>query len=419
MATGKRGKRRALSHVGGEVALVGAPGALREALLFALDVDEREEATLSHVHGFHSYPARLHPHTAARLVEALSKPRDTVLDPFAGSGTVLVEARRLGRRALGVDSNPLAVALAALKTRGISPEEAEELVLAARAVAEHAEARRLSRAGPTKRYPSEDRELFDVHVLLELDGLRDGISELGAGTRLAAAEARRMLELVLSALLTKVSKKAADTSEYREPRRLRAGFTITLFVKKTEELSRRMLEYSRLLPERAPPAAPRVGDARDLRIKTASIDLLVSSPPYPGIYDYLHQHTTRLRWLGFDARRFSRAEIGSRRELGKLDFDTAVARWAKDFALCLTEMSRVLRPRGHAALVVADSVLGNRPLYVDELVARLAPAAQLSVVAIGSQRRPHFHGPTSRAFRSRPRREHVFLLSRREQPRRA
>lgn len=410
-------RRRALSHVGGKVELIGAQGPLRNALLRALDVQSAGDSTLPHVHGFHSYPARLHPDTASRLIEAFSQPGDTVLDPFAGSGTVLVEARRLGRRALGVDSNPLAVELAWLKTRGLTTDEGEDLGAAARTVAEHADARRQARAGPTTRYGREDRELYDVHVLLELDGLRDGIDKLEPGGRLSVSEARRILRLVLSAILTKVGKKAGDASERREARRLRAGFTIELFVRKADELGRRMLEYTECLPERAPPAAPRVGDARDLRVRSASVELVVSSPPYPGVYDYLHQHATRLRWLGLDARRFARAEIGSRRELGGLEGHAALERWENDLATCLGEIRRVLVPAGRAALVIADSAIGGQAVFADELCARLATAARLNVDAIGSQRRPHFHGPSARAFRARPRREHVILLSRRERPR--
>ncbi|HWN71734.1 MAG TPA: hypothetical protein VNM90_29050, partial [Haliangium sp.] len=73
----------------------------------------------------HTYPARLHPALARHLTEALiearaaAAPRQspaTILDPFCGAGTVLVEARHAGARAVGVDANPLAVLVARVKT---------------------------------------------------------------------------------------------------------------------------------------------------------------------------------------------------------------------------------------------------------------------------------------------------------------
>lgn len=40
-----------------------------------------------------------------RIVKMSSDPGDTVLDPFAGSGTTLLAAKRLGRKAIGFDLN--------------------------------------------------------------------------------------------------------------------------------------------------------------------------------------------------------------------------------------------------------------------------------------------------------------------------
>ena len=47
-----------------------------------------------------------------RIVEASSRPGDLVLDPFVGSGTTAVVARRLGRRFLAFESDPDCVRLA-------------------------------------------------------------------------------------------------------------------------------------------------------------------------------------------------------------------------------------------------------------------------------------------------------------------
>ena len=47
-----------------------------------------------------------------RIIKASSNAGDVVLDPFCGSGTSLVSAFRNGRKYIGIDANPDAVALA-------------------------------------------------------------------------------------------------------------------------------------------------------------------------------------------------------------------------------------------------------------------------------------------------------------------
>jgi len=84
--------------------------------------DYRGEFTKHLTHGFHSYPAMMIPQVARRLIENYSKPGDTVLDPFCGSGSVLVEAKVLGRNSWGIDLNRVALLVARAKTTPIDPE---------------------------------------------------------------------------------------------------------------------------------------------------------------------------------------------------------------------------------------------------------------------------------------------------------
>jgi SAM-dependent methyltransferase len=404
-ATTEKRRRRALSHVGGDVRVVGGSAQDRELLAHALTVDPDETATMVHVHGFHSYPARLHPTTARRLIEGFSQLGGRVLDPFCGSGTVLVEARQAARYAFGIDANPLAVELSSLKSRGATPEFVEGLRAAAAGVTAHADARRLAKSGPTRRYGAADREVYDAHVLLELDGLRDGIF------RVEVPELRRALLLVLSAALTKVSKRTGDTAPRTAPKRLAGGFTIRFFETKARDLAERLAAFNALLPPEAPPAKCAVGDARDLsNIQPSSLDLIVSSPPYPGVYDYFDHHELRLRWLGLEEKRFEASEIGARRRLSGIGFDSAVQRWEFEFGSCLDAFRDALAPHGSIALVIADSVLGGRALYADEATRVLASQHGLVLACLASQERPYFHEPTRAAFRTSPRREHVLVL---------
>jgi DNA modification methylase len=167
------------------------------------------------------------------------------------------------------------------------------------------------------------------------------------------------------------------------------------------------------LPQRAPAAAVMHGDARDLRdVKSGTVDLVVTSPPYPGVYDYVIHHQDRLRWLGFDASRFETFEIGARRHARNVSFRPAIQRFKSEMGRSLDEMRRVLVKGGSALIVVADSVLANQPVRADEVLRELAEEVGLAPIAVASQERPHFHAPTQRAFRDAPRREHVALLRR-------
>lgn len=397
-------RRTALSQLGGDIELSGDP-VPAAVLKHAFEVQATETAELRDVHGFHSYPARMHPVTAERLIEGLSGPGETVLDPFCGSATVLVEARRLGRRGLGYDVNPLSRELCWLKTLGASDEWLVELQAEAARVATHADERRKRKAGATRRYSEADRSQFAPHVLLELDGLRDGIQ------RTVSLELRRALLLVLSALLTKVSQKSGDSSENNREKRVAPGFPSRFFVKKTAELCERLAEYRRSLPPNALEATCMLGDARKLpALRAGSVALVVTSPPYPGVYDYLQHHHDRLRWLDLDSAEFAKLEMGSRRELGEVPFGPALNRWERDLGATLSALARGLVPHGKIVLLLADSTLAGKALFAERVVDKLAPAAGLALRARASQSRPHFHAGSRDAFAQRGRREHLLLL---------
>ena len=71
-------------------------------------------------HGFYRYPARFGETFVREAVLNFSSEGDTVLDPFCGGGTTLVEALSLGRRAIGSDLSELAIEIARYKTTPLS-----------------------------------------------------------------------------------------------------------------------------------------------------------------------------------------------------------------------------------------------------------------------------------------------------------
>jgi methylase of polypeptide subunit release factors len=417
-------RRRSLTHIGGAVQTTGQRD-VAEILGAALDVapaqepkgdqrgaadsrDDRDDPDRAHVHGFHAYPARMHPATAARLVRGLSGEGATVLDPFCGSGTVLVEGMIAGRRMIGTDLNPIAVRLASLKTSPRTATERDLLVAMARGVSTFANERRLRRAGATRRYPPEDVATFEPHVLLELDSLRAGIHDV------ADERVREALQMSLSAILVKVSRKASDTAMHETKRRIAAGYPSRLLVKKAEELARRFAALEALLPPGARRARVTLDDATRLEsVAAATVDAVVTSPPYVATYDYLAHHALRMRWLGLDASAFGAGETGSRRRYAPLDASQARSAWTRELTAILRSMARACRKGGRVALLIADSAVQDQALRADALIATIAPGVGLEVLARATQTRPHFHGATARAFEHVPRAEHAIALEKR------
>jgi 16S rRNA G966 N2-methylase RsmD len=67
-------------------------------------------------HYLFRYPAKFHPPVIRELIRSYSSPGDRILDPFCGSGTLLIEAAVAGRHAVGTDIDPVAVFVSKVKT---------------------------------------------------------------------------------------------------------------------------------------------------------------------------------------------------------------------------------------------------------------------------------------------------------------
>src|SRR5438067_1142276 len=94
-------------------------------------------------HSLHRIAGRictLPPRLARHLITNYSRPRDIVLDPFCGKGTVPLEACLLGRRGLGTDASPEATTLTTATVRAPRLSAVEEFI-----VSLAAEAHRIAR----------------------------------------------------------------------------------------------------------------------------------------------------------------------------------------------------------------------------------------------------------------------------------
>jgi len=98
--------------------------------------DFRGENTKQYTHGFHSYPAMMIPQIAERLIKENIGNGEVIMDPFCGSGTVLVESMKANLKSYGIDINPLAILISKVKTTPIDPDKllriSKELIMKCR-----------------------------------------------------------------------------------------------------------------------------------------------------------------------------------------------------------------------------------------------------------------------------------------------
>lgn len=91
------------------------------------DLPEKERT--KHVHRLHPYLGKFVPQLAEVLLRKYFAPGQTVLDPFCGSGTTLVQANELGIHAVGYDVSAFNVLLCRVKTDRYTQEQVRNEVL--------------------------------------------------------------------------------------------------------------------------------------------------------------------------------------------------------------------------------------------------------------------------------------------------
>ena len=260
------------------------------------DLPERERT--KHVHRLHPYLGKFIPQLVEVLLDRYFAPGQRVLDPFAGSGTTLVQALESGLDATGVDVAAFNCLLMRVKTARY-----DELLL--------------------------ESELRDAcRRLLACEAMSQGQS-LGRGyvgqwfAPQAAAELLFWRGLVdeyehadvLRVVLARAARSARRTTHFdldfpRAPqlepywchkhrRTCRPVETARQFLSRyaLDTLARiKQFAHARA---RAREADVLHGDARSLAL-AGPFDGIVTSPPYPGLIDYHEQHRYAYELLGLD-----------------------------------------------------------------------------------------------------------------------
>ncbi len=367
------------------------------------DLPSRRALTL-----LHPFPAPMPLALARAIIGAATDPESVILDPMAGSGTVLTAARQVGRVCYLFDLDPLSVLMMQVASRTYDTQQVEK---EAQRVLSHARAL------------SQDRErvdrLFDRHVDEETKkfirfwfppkSVR-GVFALSREIRHVGSEKiRRILALALSrAIIAKMAgvSKGIDIPHTRPhiAHQKSVPDPLEVFPKRVRELLLR-LDDSPPLPMGT--LQVRNADARKLPLRNSSVDLVLTSSPYASAIDYIRAHKFSLVWMGYSISRLRRirarligaenSERAIRPDLvwleGYLPHDKPEARkravlrrYFYDMDRVLQELHRVLKPGGACVLILGRSTVGGFTVDTPTIIAKLAETHGFEHMASRSRR---------------------------------
>lgn len=406
----------------------------RLAALLGEDLDFHDQQSRYSSHNLHSFPAKFPPQLPRKFIEGLTHPGDVVLDPMAGSGTMIVEAALAGRLGIAFDIDPLALLISSVKVTPVSAHDAAQAgheVLRRAATAIECTRHELDEA-LERRWDSKTRQFVDYwfarETQLELLAL---ISEIGT---VADPAVRAFLELTFSSIIITKSggvSLALDLAHTR-PHRAKRVFDTTGQAVLQESATNISSSRLRILTKTLRPALGEFrlrlrsnlrglvgpgtqdtglvvayGDAQRLPLADCCVDLIVTSPPYvSNAIDYMRAHKFSLVWMGHRIDALGRkrgtyiggesirgvyfeelprsvaevvAEIGGHDERKGL----VLHRYYSEMTRCLREMLRVLKPGRAAVVVVGTSMMRGNDTQTQTCLAEIGRAMGFEVPKIG------------------------------------
>ncbi len=318
-------------------------------------------------HGMYYYPAKFIPQVVRWAIEEYTSPGDNIIDPFAGSGTVCVEALITGRNATCIDLNPMLKYLIEGKT--YRTPSLEDMLEKANRIIKNDTEYVPAWSNITYWYPTE------IYKIL---------SKMWGGYQ------KNQHPLILLALL-KVSKrfsygdsqipklfkskrKEAEINKllYSDP----SNVIYEYFIKTVKQTYKYSENFSRLYK------GGEVNVLADTDMLSYNLkgeyDLLITSPPYGQAHEYIRSVKLELGWLGYDdqkIRELSNCEIPYNKNVPDMeihsktleDYIQRVEGKVREYAMTyfksvlyiLDKSMRTLKPGGTAAIFVGNATFSG------------------------------------------------------------
>ena len=368
-----------------------------------------EEDTQYLTHNLHRYSGKFIPQIASGVISALTSPGQLVIDPYCGSGTTLLESAILKRKAIGFDLNPLAVLISKVKTRPIEigrlnflKNHFSEILAALQnrnggSLLSNDHIDYLFAQAKSNEKASDDWfvKWFGQESLHELIVLDIGISQIDD------EDLRDVAKIAFSDILRRCSKA-------------HSGYPNVMFDKNAKERPRPSKLYMPALEKVCTMVGELAeseinldgvkvqrGNAQDLPLENASVDAVVTHPPYIASVPYAEYGALSLMWLGHNPKVIDKELTGGQRMSRHV-----VTRFEAGYKGMIEESFRVLKKGHFAFLMVGSPVVKGNLVDLEEMTIRLCQEAgfslELNAKRKGTNRRANKMGEESLLFFKKP-----------------
>jgi DNA modification methylase len=315
---------------------------------------DRSDSPFSDLH-FH--PGRFVPQIPAAIIGFATNPGEIVLDPFCGAGTTLIEAQRLNRFAIGIDLNPVSCLQSRAKLVPFSADQISDLL---RQALQRFFAFRL-----VPRNKSTDEPPIPPSVqLAKWFHPQTGVELSRIWSFLALEHDPILSDMLLFCFSAILMPSASETRSWGyicdnvRPLTYRYVDANKAFAAKIVELEN---AYARRDSRQPTTTFTQYIDAKVLAgdalahlmdLESNSIDLVVTSPPYSGVIDYIKSQRLTLEWLSENVEPLRALEIGARSKRHRIRSEI---QYVEQMGNLLTQLHRVLKPKKSMVLVIGES----------------------------------------------------------------
>ena len=318
------------------------------------NVPEKERT--KHVHRLHPYLGKFIPQLVEVFLKKYFKPGQTVLDPFVGSGTTLIEANLLNMHSVGIELSEFSHLIAKVKTQKYNIELVEKEILDilnktkefSKKIQKNQKSLfeswdfKPSEYFKTWYHPRAIKEIYFYRSLIPNYQNQDILKIILSRT---ARSARQIPHYDLARPKKPVKEKywCIKHKRYCEP----IDNAIKFLTRYSLDTIKRIKEFDRL--RTAAEIILLQGDARVIKLPVKKeIDGIFTSPPYLGLINYHEQH--RYAYELFHFKEYPEAEIGSPNKNGNND----KKKYKSDIITVFKNMNPYLRTGAKIFIVVND-----------------------------------------------------------------